>query len=627
MNCSFTTTNVVGRNQGMSYPWSNITGIRFTYSGAAPSFYMDNLIVNTTLSSSVGEICGYDMSPYLHRGSFTPSNYYDINSISVYENFILPMKTTVEGIGLTVNGAQYIDDSNILNYFLTVNGRQLGNPDCFDAIDTGQYVLFWKTSIQLNNQTMSLNFSHTVKTGNRYWIVGGGTAQEDLDGDGDITSGCNQLLYQDCKWIWLGPFPFYVCRDIYSTVNLFDLAYQFYYTQPIPVNQYNYTDSLGLSGYVYKNATGYVYRLNDLSDIACSYLLNDPSYEYTLSVTHNGTVFNEQGFPITCYYPGGVAFLSPNRIGKYEFSLIKATTVCKIIAWVIGTLPQTYIKTSPSMTFQYDPYNVIYRFTHIQGFHGAYALFDSYQDINDYSKKVYGSDINNNESDNFTYYSVSPTTEYWRLFVNRNGSYFPIGNLATHYIGVSGLIDNIISFSPTTLTIVDNNAENLSVYVTGQHAFIGCDVGIYVNGVLYKSVKYEQNFYCFYAPHSIGLYTIDLRMNQNGTIVILAHSPYVLTVTTEITIEPEHGLLEPPFSYIAGAILTILFLVMPVILIGTTVKDIMQSDLLKYIPVFSGSLGFVVSCLIGFFPWYAIFILVSIIVMILAVLYLSKKNQ
>jgi hypothetical protein len=53
----------------------------------------------------------------------------------------------------------------------------------------------------------------------------------------------------------------------------------------------------------------------------------------------------------------------------------------------------------------------------------------------------------------------------------------------------------------------------------------------------------------------------------------------------------------------------------------------MQSDLLKYIPVFSGSLGFIVSCLIGFFPWYAIFILVSIIVMILAVLYLSKKNQ
>jgi hypothetical protein len=51
------------------------------------------------------------------------------------------------------------------------------------------------------------------------------------------------------------------------------------------------------------------------------------------------------------------------------------------------------------------------------------------------------------------------------------------------------------------------------------------------------------------------------------------------------------------------------------------------SESLKYVPIFSGTMGFILSCLIGFFPWYSIFALLFVLILIIVVLYLSKNKE
>lgn len=82
--------------------------------------------------------------------------------------------------------------------------------------------------------------------------------------------------------------------------------------------------------------------------------------------------------------------------------------------------------------------------------------------------------------------------------------------------------------------------------------------------------------------------------------------------------------ISAPFTYIAGTILTLFCLILPALLIR---KANIQSEILKYVPLFSGIFGFILSCMMGFFPWYAIFGLILVLVIVLAVIYQSKKGQ
>jgi hypothetical protein len=74
-----------------------------------------------------------------------------------------------------------------------------------------------------------------------------------------------------------------------------------------------------------------------------------------------------------------------------------------------------------------------------------------------------------------------------------------------------------------------------------------------------------------------------------------------------------------------GAIITIALMILPSIGLGKI--GMSESESLKYVPIFSGTMGFILSCLIGFFPWYSIFALLFVLIMIIVILYLSKKNQ
>lgn len=590
--------------------------------GLTYGYHIDDIRMQTIATE--GEICGYDMNIYNQRGDLSPYYFDDMAYKNIYENFKTPISTTVTGVSLSCNQAQYEDDSNLANYYLIFNGINYSSPECFYLSDFGTRILFWKMDRVISNETLSFQFTHTLKTGFRYWLVGEG-GNRDLDQDGDILSGKNFISYRECHWQWYSwfPLPFYVCNDVWEIENNFDLSYNFYYTTIETPNTYNYTDSLGLHGYSYKNSTGYVYDINTPNGIIGSYLINDRAYSYSIEVHKNGSYFDTKGYPYTCIYPSGSFGLTPTTIGKYQFKLKKIGYVDNITAYVIGTLSNFYVTTNPPITNQFDNYDVTYKFYHLQGFNGSLDKFDVLEYINSHAQSTYTSDIASNSTGTIDYYSTSSSAEYWRLFVNRNGFFTPVGNLATHYIRLPSVVDNTVNIEPKAIEIIYNNPENRTVYISGQHTFSGCDIGVYANGVLIAKVGGSQNYGIFYAPKTSGVYTIDLRLLQDNVLTVVAISPYQLTVTVIPEEEQERVLLEAPYTYIAGTIVTIVCLILPVIALG---KLNIQSEILKYVPLFSGILGFIVSCMIGFFPWYAIFGLVLVLVIVLAVIYQSKKG-
>lgn len=156
---------------------------------------------------------------------------------------------------------------------------------------------------------------------------------------------------------------------------------------------------------------------------------------------------------------------------------------------------------------------------------------------------------------------------------------------------------------------------------------------------LYDNISYGEKIYfnetnlpegyfgvrdtSFFTP---GLWTVQLWETNDRTERKLISEDSAYFNYGKTIVSGQGGIvfsLNAPFTYIAGTILTLICLIIPALLIKTTN---MQSDILKYVPLFSGIFGFILSCLIGFFPWYAIFGLILILVIVLAVIYQSKKG-
>jgi hypothetical protein len=174
------------------------------------------------------------------------------------------------------------------------------------------------------------------------------------------------------------------------------------------------------------------------------------------------------------------------------------------------------------------------------------------------------------------------------------------------------------------MEISRNNPENKSIIIQGTHLFPGCDVSVYINNIFVSNVGDTQDFTCFYTPKTEGYYNATLRINQNGTIIILAYTDPLFTVTLIGGEQPEEQqpFLPEPLSYIAGTLLTIFLLALPLMIIG---KYKIENDVARYSPIFTGCLGFILSCLVGFFPWYAIFVLIFILTLVIIIMWLQRK--
>lgn len=622
-----TSCNITGFLSGYK-----IDGIMFSTTASVPThMVVDDM--NITISSSyTGEgggeslYCGNDVSDYYQIGDIFGTDDSDqVNSPELFEYHNVKRATQIKGVALKVSVDQYTDDSNTANYSLQINGISLGNPDCFSQASNGyDWLLYWSCNVNIQNETTAFVFKHTkANSFGRYWQVCVGNFGQDLDGDADAEYYYSDE-FQDCGWQWFGGvIPWWVCSG-YTANQIVgkDLAMSFFITNLGTSQTFDYPSSLGLHGWDYKNATGYIYSLG--KSIACSYTLGDNAYNYQISLYKNTTQILTSGFPTSVNYPSGSVGYTPFTIGKYKFQLNSTHAIDNVTAYVIGTLPNFYIFTNPVITNQYSYYSVYYKYYHPQGFDGYATMFDILGNFPNYYLNSYSRNIFNNVSSNFTYFSTSSSAEYWTLFANKTNAFNNVGNLHKHFIRLQGISTNTINVVPTSILLSHEQLKNYNFTIYGQHTFVGTDISVFVNNNFIAIVGDSQNYILTYNPPDFGSYIVSLRILQDGLWVTLCNASFIVISSDTPTSEAEKPLLEPPYTYIFGALITVVFIILPVIGIG---KLNIQSDIIKYVPIFTGVVGFILSCLIGLFPWYSIFALLFILIMIITVLYLAKNKS
>lgn len=585
----------------------------------AHAFKIDDL--NYTLSDSYtsggsGGECGYDLNDYSKIGVDNTPSSLTVSGYQMMKIYNVLTTGTLKGVSLCVAPEQYEDDSNVDNYTVKILGYDEQSADCFYN-DGFNYRLFWSCDIDLgeeipnqqNGYILYAQFFHRkLLSGfyNTYWLPCiGSSPTVDLDNDGDIyfkygnTDGVPQSTYN------------------------YDLGVSFYLTKESTLPNIDTTDSLGLHNWISKNTTGYLYELGQPEGIVCSYILGDSAYTYKIEVYHNSTLFKTYN---NLNFPAGINGFIPILTGIYTFKLYSFHYVYNVTAYVSGSLPSDFfLATEPLFTKPYEAYNIYYKFYHLQGYDGQIGIFNDNSLSNDLSEAYTTFGFPNNQSGTIPYDSTSLTNEYLTLFVDN--SPFNAVYHTTHYINNPSIVGTWdLSLSRDTLQISRGNPENLNVSINGFHPFLATDTGIYIDGIKRYDLRETQVFSVYFTPHDSfsHRYNISLETRQDNGMVIL--KTVFLTVTIEDGGEPVNpvvDLLPPPFSYIAGAIITLMFTIAPVVLIG---KLGVENSIMQYIPIFTGLVGFILSCLVGFFPWYAIFGLVLILVLVIVVMWQRNKG-
>lgn len=574
--------------------------------------YIDDM--NFTISTSYEEgedgECGYDLSTYQKIGIDNTPNNADITGYQLMKIYNVYTTGTLKGVSLCVLPTQYSYDSNLANYTCTLLGFDLGGADCFSP-DGFMYRLFWSSNIDLgeyssgNQQSGYLlyaQFFHTKKLwGNTYWQPCIGSSGSDLDSDGNTyfkygsTTGVPQTRYER------------------------DLGVSFYLTGAYHNVSYGLIDKLGLHNYIGRNSTGYQYSIGQPEGIVCSYTLGNGAYTYKIEIYKNLTTLVRTDFNLQ--FPSGVIGYIPTSIGRYTFKLYNYHYVYNITAYVSGTLPDFFISTSPSITNPYQPYNIFYKFYHMQGKTGIIGIFHEQSECNDFNSAYQHIDITNNITSSYPYSSSSIDNEYLTLFIN-NSQKSPVF-YAIHIIRNVNVGENYILVSSENIEINEGNPENYNITIFGNHLFPLCDIGIYIDGALKKSVKYEQVFSYGYIPLLGGGYNVSLRIMMNGTLTTLCYCHFTVTVITGEGDGELGEILAPPASYIVGTVIILILTLIPILI---TKGSNVDGTVIQMASFIMAIVGLVLDILLGFFPAWTIGVIIVIGALLFLILWLRGKQ-
>lgn len=563
--------------------------------------------------------------------SDSPSQY-------ISKTYNVPVTTTILGVELQLGYDQIGDDGNIANYDLKINGMDIGMPTC-DVLLSSYGIMQWVTNMTITNNVVNFEFYHSLKTGSRYWTVGTGCdSTTDLDGDGSMfyvqTRG--EVTYE-WRWFWIFPYqaPVY---DAYATTVDRDLAVRWWcngFPPPEGIT-YNYTDTLGLSKYEFENATGYVYNLSKGYDtIFGGYTLSDPLATYTLSLFIDGAEYTSDYYPITCRYPGSSFGFAPVSAGNYTFILYKdAVETANVTAWVTGTLGNFVIRTNPPVTDQYQKYQVLWRYYESHGYPGYIGMSSLVREaLNKYSDLEFTlPSITANTTGSYLFDSYSSNAEYWGMYAYANSVHTKVAE-TTHTIRIPSIFSN--SIKPLFPSITLGGDEVFEI----EHMFPGADVRVYVNDVFIRNVGDSQHQTVSYTPNQAGPQFAHLILYQDGSTVLLASCNF--TVTYDIpgpTEDNTFGLssLIPENMRILVAIAIIVgFAFMPFAVIYTVLNKLKGHGIELHIPtavmmvltIITSITGYFLTIMWGLMPWWTLFGLLFILIIIFAIFYYTRKNE
>jgi hypothetical protein len=588
-------------------------------------YYIDeiNFTTSTSYTQSGGILPGcIDLTGLVQVGHFAYTTY-SYNFPYIIKKYFVPVTTTIKAILLECNGAQLSDDGDLSHYYCYVNGVSIGNPIC-DYTSGDELIFEWSCTVVLTNEAPVFTFYHSQHTSaGRYWQIatttfsGGG----DLDSDGDVS-----YYLANAGFTPSSSYP-----GSYSSSSLGDLGLEWFTTGFTPSTSYTYGDSLGLSYYDYSNATGYVYDIRNPNGIVCQYTLSTTSKAYNCKIElwKNGTQTNDYGFPQPINYPSGSVSISPTTIGKYYFKLYSFHYLKNITAWETGTPDNFQIFINPKTSNQFSNYAVTCRYYHAQGLKGRVAIFSSVIDVNDYSKALYSYPVNDNTSTIIHYSSNASTNEYWQLFA-LSSTYTSVGQYSVHYVRLPFVFENTII--PKANPIILSGKFLLDV----THTMPGSDIGVYINDIKIASVGGAQISTVEYKPIKAGLFNATLKIMQNGTLTMLNHT--MLTVTSpsggqgnqnDVTFTIV-GLIPVEYRIYVGIGVIIAFIFMPMgfifsmvgALAGRGINITVPSLVTTVMTIFSGITGYILTIMWGLMPWYSVFLLLFVLILIVAIMWM-----
>lgn len=441
----------------------------------------------------------------------------------------------------------------------------------------------------------------------------------DVDNDGDTNSRYGNGIYIDGSYN--APSVDYANEPCFLLYYIGSTG-----TNPTPIPPYAYLE-ISNNRYTSPYNNSLIYYRNDSCII--NYGVTDLTVLNTITVYNNGHFLNDYGFNYTILNNQGTTGLRLSNLGNYTISLRISgiNYITRYVFVLVNPNPDDnnyQISSSPPITTEYQTYRVYYNYYNLNGYNGYIGVFKYSSDTLNYTNSFMPLRLlDDNTSGSFEFiHSYKDTNHLWQIFVYVNGQYIPKGSIHIHYIL------NTESTNYITINYGQDFGQkptiNFPLFIQGSHNQLG-EIYIYLNG--YKSfyVGSYNSFNVQYIPTKTGILNASLiLLQQNRTKLLLAYDECI--VIKEETPPPSGEMdigLEAPYTYIAGTILTLILLILPSIVIG---KTGFQSEILKYVPLFSGILGFIVSCMMGFFPWYAVFGLVLVLVIVLAVIYQSKKG-
>lgn len=610
-------------------PYTYLGGCNFSISTMVSSFY----ITIATSTNAYNPLYFDDFT--INVASFDDYNYGNLNIYdgigntiqTSYEGIIypdiekiynMPINTTLKGIDIQVSNSQYID-YNLTNYFLYLNNQNMSNPSYFFINPYGiGYILRWVFTATIDANNLVFEFYHNrVCSGNVYWYVFDGYPNTLNDLDQPYPDNFIHYRYGHQPGYPIFIYHFDGAYDATYQSN-YDLAMKFYY-QDIQIIEEG-------SPFSFDKITTSKLTFKEYENIPLFYYVSDMTYTNYIYVYNTTGQLIIEDFPYTISSFYGYTGFLPFKSGWYRFELVRNSVKVSSINITVTVNSDNYILASyPNPSGIEQSYYLYYKYYRTDNKNGMITVYwnknATIQEIQE-NGEIYTIPYNTSSSillqGNFGY------DVYFKLYAEiSNGTYTLLTTHRHYVIGPEDITSISVKYKTSSVLKGESLIQTFYAY---QNAYPL--TYIYLNGNNIKDISGTYNIDFTYTLENLQqtkFYKASIiQITINGSIE-LTNCTFIITVSdsggggTEGQIAM---ILPPPFSYIAGLVLTLVCLMIPLIVLR---KAQVEGDLIRYIPAFCGLLGFIVSCLIGFFPWYSLFGLLFAFVVIVVIMWQRSK--
>jgi hypothetical protein len=554
-------------------------------------------------------ICGTDVSLYTKVDSLPYSNpSYTRSSLGndyqVIETYYgITSTTTVYGVALLISAQQYSYSSNIANYFLAVNGVNIGNPECIEQYgreDT--YRIFWSCSQSITGGIL-FEFKNTAPyfTGGPYWLS--------LPTDTVSVGGWNFGKYSTNLYN-----GFYDGNDLVLGVST-PLEFQMSFWQSSATFE-NATSTYGDLVTCPKTT----YHAGD--NIPVYYSISDYTYTNYIQLWHNGTQIISDDFPysvqsgkfngILSFVPLHEYYSSPT--GNYQLRLVR-NSVTKSLFNLTVTSPldlNFILSVTPNPCRAGETVTILYKYYPSDGEDGfiGYSGFQNSTNFNDFGQKWV---LTANTSDNLTFitsinvYSPYITNIYVSMY-KAIGSTYVLKK--TVCLKVRSFFDNTIGVEYAVKSL--KSGESFTQRIYGIQSMYGFTVNVKLNNQIIGDVTGLTVYEVYKIISDAGNYKADLCVETaNGSKIITSVNFFVSSVSSGAT-PPSNTptALFGDYTYVFGIGIIVMFLLLPM-----TVSSRLGVELPMIINIGSGALGLSFCVLSGFLPlWTAFLTIIAVFV-------------